>query len=40
MKESVFSMKKKPLPSLEDVDGGRIKTRKVKKSRKARKSRK
>jgi hypothetical protein len=40
MKESVFSMKKKPLPSLEDLDGGRRKTRKTRKVRKSRKTRK
>jgi hypothetical protein len=35
-----FLMKKKPLPSLNDVDGGRRKTRRVRKARKTRKARK
>jgi hypothetical protein len=30
----VFFNEKKPLPSLEDLDGGRRKTRRVRKSRK------
>ena len=45
IKEKGFLMKrisvpKKALPSLEDVDGGRRKTRRTRKSRKSRKSRK
>ena len=40
IKEKGFLMKKKPLPSLEDLDGGRRKSRRTRKSRKGRKGRK
>ncbi len=40
IKEKGFLMKKKPLPSLEDLDGGRRKTRKSRKTRKVKKARK